>query len=141
MDKAKQIGSASARNSGEVYRTSVEVGMFQFIADEPVEYGGGATGPTPADYLCMALASCKVITIRMYARRKGWNVEQVDVSVSFLKTDQEKAGQNRFLCEIRLSGNLDDQQCKRIVEIARICPVERLLGKQNEVVTVLQEEK
>lgn len=137
MAKTKRIGSASAQNNGEAYRTSVVTGEFNLTVDEPMEYGGGATGPAPADYLCTALASCKAITIRMYVQRKGWKVDGVTVNVGFIKSDQGAAGMNSFLCEIKLTGALSDAQRQRILQIARICPVERLLGKANEIITVL----
>ncbi|WP_121356948.1 OsmC family protein [Flavisolibacter nicotianae] len=139
MTKTKTIGSASAQNNGEAYRTSVVTGDFNLTVDEPTEYGGGATGPAPADYLCTALASCKAITIRMYAQRKGWRVDQVAVNVSFMKSNQGAAGVNSFFCEIRLTGALSEAQRQRILQIARICPIERLLDKPNEIVTVLAE--
>lgn len=137
MTKTKTIGSASAQNNGEVYRTSVVTGDFHLTVDEPTEYGGGATGPAPADYLCTAMASCKAITIRMYAQRKGWQVDGVTVHVSLVKGDRGAAGVNSFFCEVRITGALSDAQRQRILQIARICPIERLLGKSNEVVTVL----
>ena len=137
MEKTTIIGYATAKNSGDNYRTDVVTGAFKFIVDEPARYGGCDAGPAPADYLCMALASCKAITIRMYAQRKGWNLAHIDVSVNFVKGDTAAAVSNTFFCTISLQGELDDKQRKRILEIAKICPIERLLGKKNEVVTVL----
>lgn len=137
MEKTTIIGSATAKNIGEMYKTDVGTRAFTFIADEPVKYGGSDAGPAPADYLCMALASCKAITIRMYAQRKGWKVASIDVSVNFVKVDPAAASLNTFFCTISLQGELDDKQRKRILEIAKICPIERLVGKKNEVVTVL----
>jgi putative redox protein len=137
MGKANVIASASAQNKGAIYQTNLVSGSFHLTADEPVAYGGGATGPAPTDYLCMALASCKAITVRMYAARKGWNLEQVDVAVNVVKSSQATSGLPIFYCEVKLTGNLDEAQRKRILEIAGVCPVERLLGKQNEVVTTM----
>jgi putative redox protein len=137
MAETKIIGMATARNTGEIYRTGVATGEFNLIVDEPPSYGGGGSGPAPADYLCTALASCKAITIRMYVQRKGWKVEDIDVKVSFVKGDQAASALNTFLCEVKLTGALNNEQRKRILEIAKVCPVERLLGKPNEVVTVL----
>jgi putative redox protein len=128
-----------AKNTGDIYKTNVVAGAFSFIVDEPVAYGGNDAGPAPADYLCMALASCKAITIRMYAQRKGWNVSHIDVSANFVKGDPAAAAMNTFFCTVSLQGDLSDVQRKRILEIARICPIERLLGKNNDVVTVLEE--
>ncbi|HEU4902845.1 MAG TPA: OsmC family protein [Flavisolibacter sp.] len=138
MEKTKIIGSATAKNSGDIYKTDIVTGAFSFIVDEPVEYGGQNAGPAPADYLCMALASCKAITVRMYVQRKGWNVSHIDVSVNLVKGSQASAAMNTFLCTVLLQGELNDEQRKRILDIAKICPIERLLGKMNDVVTVLE---
>ena len=85
MDKIKILGSAIAENSGAIYKTSVRSGSDVFIVDEPKEFGGNEEGPAPADYLCMALASCKAITIRMDAKRKGWKLDSVNVKATFVK--------------------------------------------------------
>ena len=138
MDKAKILGSATAENSGEIYRTTVNSGNYDFIVDEPEEYGGGNMGPAPVDYLCMALASCKAITIRMYANRKNWELKNVKVKVTFVKGDHMPSGLNTFFCTVTLTGELNDDQLKRILEISKVCPVDRLLGKPNEVVTVIE---
>lgn len=135
MDKTNVIGSAEAKNKGEIYHTDLQTGPFHFVADEPVAYGGAGTGPAPVDYLCMALASCKAITVRMYAARKGWKLEEVAIAVNFVNADAANAKGNIFSCEIKLTGELDDAQRKRMLEIAQVCPIERLLGKENTVVT------
>lgn len=137
MDKTNVMGSAVAKNKGVIYHTDLQTGAFHAVADEPVAHGGGATGPSPIDYLCMALASCKAITVRMYAARKGWKLEEVEVKVDFVKADATTASGNTFFCEVKLSGELDDAQRKRMLEIAQVCPIERLLGKENTVVTTM----
>src|SRR3954470_19321481 len=121
------FGSATAENNGEIYRTIMTAHQHLFIADEPKELGGGETGATPGDYLCMALASCKAITVRMYVERKGWKVDHISVKVDFAKSDQMPSRMNTFLCELKVTGDLTPEQKKRILEIAKICPVDRLL--------------
>lgn len=135
MDKTNVMGSAVALNKGSLFHTDLQTGAFHTVADEPLAYGGGAAGPSPVDYLCMALASCKAITVRMYAARKGWKLEEVAIKVDFVKADATTASGNTFSCEVKLTGELDSAQRKRLLEIAKICPIERLLGKENTVVT------
>ncbi|MBB1283147.1 OsmC family protein [Flavisolibacter sp. BT320] len=137
MEKTNVLGSTVAVNKGVLYHTDLQTGPFHFIADEPVAYGGAATGPSPIDFLCMSLASCKAITVRMYAARKGWKLEEVDVKVNFVKADATTASGNTFYCEVKLTGELDAAQRKRMLEIAQVCPVERLLGKENTVMTTM----
>jgi putative redox protein len=138
MSKTKILGNAIAENSGAIYRTSVKSGSNLFIVDEPKEFGGNEEGPAPVDYLCMALASCKAITIRMYVKRKGWDLENVKVKVTFVKGDQMASGKNTFYCAVSLAGDLSEDQLKRILEISRVCPVDRLLNKPGDVITIIE---
>lgn len=138
MTNMKILGSATAENNGGIYRTGLNSRGHVFIADEPEEFGGGGEGPAPTDYLCMALSSCKAITMRMYAKRKGWQLDLVTVKTTFVKADQTTSGKNTFFCEVNLTGVLNDEQVKRILEISKACPVDRLLRKPNEIVTTVE---
>lgn len=135
MEK-KSIGKALASNSGS-YLARISTGTHTLVADEPLIYGGQDRGPSPADYLCTALASCKAITMRMYAERKGWAVETIEVEACLERGADLPSGQNTFRCFIRLQGGLTEAQRERLLEIARACPVERLLGKPSAVLTEL----
>ena len=103
-------------------RVRVHAGGLDFIADEPVEAGGLGSGPNPYDLLCAALGSCTAMTLRLYADRKGWPLEGVDVTVR-----HERPGTDVFVREIRLDGPLDEAQRARLLEIADHCPVHRTL--------------
>ena len=87
MDNAKIIASAEAENVGEDLTTRVLVSEREFVVDEPKVFGGRDEGPAPAEYVCIALASCKAITLRMYAKRKGWNLNEIRVKVNMVKSD------------------------------------------------------
>ena len=138
MAEAKIIGTATAINTGEIYKTIMLAHGHELVVDEPKEFGGADLGPAPADYLCMALASCKAITIRMYVNRKGWKVDSINVKADFVKGDQLSSGINTFFCEIKITGELTEEQRKHIIEIANVCPVDRLLHKPTDVVTVMK---
>jgi putative redox protein len=138
MDKTKIIASAEAVNKGEVLTTKLFAGEFDHVADEPEVYGGSNEGAAPAQYLCMALASCKAITLRMYAKRKKWLLDEIQVTVNMVKGDQMPSGLNSFFCSIKLIGKLSEEQEKRLMEISKVCPIERLLSKSNEVVTIIE---
>jgi putative redox protein len=75
----------------------------------------------------------------MYAARKGWKLDKVKVEANFAKGDQAPSGNNTFFCKITLTGDLNAEQRKRILQIANVCPVDRLLIKPSEVVTTLNE--
>jgi len=138
MDKTKIIASAEANNKGQVYTTKLFADDREYIADEPKVFGGNDEGAAPAQYVCMALASCKAITLRMYANRKKWTVDEIKVKVSMVKGDQMPLGLNTFFCSITFVGELTDEQEKRLLEISKVCPVDRLLSKPSEVVTLIE---
>ena len=138
MDKSRIIASAEAVNSGDVFTTKIFAGEFQHVADEPEIYGGLNKGAAPAQYICMALASCKAITLRMYAKRKKWVLKEIHVKVNMVKGDQTASGVNTFFSSIKVVGELTKEQEKRLMEISKICPVDRLLRKPNEIVTVME---
>jgi putative redox protein len=115
----------------------MRVHQHELLADELPEAGGMDTGPAPADYLCASLASCKTITLRMYARRKQWKVDVIKVKVDLVKGDQMESGNNTFFCEVTVTGELDTEQRKRLLEIAKACPVHRLLSKPSDIVTIM----
>ncbi|MCC3861237.1 OsmC family protein [Pseudemcibacter aquimaris] len=110
------------------------------IADEPTELGGDDLGPNPYDYLLSALGACKSMTMRMYAAHKGFKLEHVDVTLNHYRIhakDCEKCETTKGLVdiidtEISISGDLTDDERRRIFAIAEKCPVQRTI--MNEVV-------
>jgi len=123
------------RTGKEGYTSQVLAGRHHLISDEPAEVGGSDLGPTPYHYLLTALGACTSMTLRMYADRKGWELDEVDVHLSHYK-DHVKDCEN---CEnetrkidvmersIEVSGILDESQQKRLREIADKCPVHKTL--------------
>jgi putative redox protein len=115
------------------YRTEITTGGKTVIADEPEELGGTDLGPAPGEFLMIALASCTAITLRMYADRKQWPVDKISVEVNFEKVDNKTI----FSREISLEGALDDEQRKRLLQIANACPVHKTLINPIEIQTSL----
>jgi len=117
------------------WQTPICVGSHAFDADEPRGLGGADTGPTPYELLAAALGACTSMTVRMYARRKGWPLEDIEVRLRHDKVHardcaecETKEGKvDRIDREIRLVGPLDDEQRRRLLEIADRCPVHRTL--------------
>lgn len=111
------------------------------LADEPVAYGGTNRGMSPYGFLAAGLGACTSMTIRMYARRKGWPLDHVQVDISHDKVHAQDAGAqgaqkvDRFTRVICLRGDLSDDQRSRLMEIADKCPVHRTLEHTAEVVT------
>ena len=133
------IASALAINTGEQYATSLTVNGHNLIADELPQQNGKDLGPAPGDYVCMGLASCTAITLRMYAERKQWAVNNISVKVTLVKGSEMSSGKNTFYCAVKLTGEMTAEQEKRMMEIAKVCPIHRLLTKPSDVVTVMSE--
>ncbi len=106
----------------EGYTTVMSTRTHTLVADEPLEVGGADVSASPYEYLMASLASCTAITLRMYAERKAWPLEGVDVTIGM--TGGKSPSLSRAL-EIR--GPLDDGQRARLHEIADACPVSRIL--------------
>ncbi len=113
------------------------------VADEPKAYGGTNRGMSPYGFVAAGLGACTSMTIRMYARRKGWPLTGVSVDVQHDKVhaqDAETAQEtriDRFIRRVTLEGDLDDDQRARLMEIADKCPVHRTLEKGAEIETEL----
>ena len=103
----------------DTYRTTLEVGGHTLVADEPERNGGANTGPAPYDYLLAGLGACTAITLRMYADRKQWPLEAVDVSLHLSHDD----GALLVKRTLAFSGALQPEQKSRMAEIAEKTPV------------------
>lgn len=115
------------------------------VADEPLAYGGTNKGLSPYGMLSAGLGACTSMTIRMYARRKGWPLEQVSVDVNHDKVHAQDAETgigdkiDTWRRRISLKGRLDQDQRVRLLEIADKCPVHRTLERSSKVITELVE--
>jgi putative redox protein len=117
------------------FTTSIQTLKHDFIADEPESIGGNDFGPSPYDYLSASLAACTVMTLKMYAQRKKWDLEEVYVYITYskkhsddlmLETDVPKYI-DVLQKKIELVGTLDEAQRQRLTEIASRCPVHKTL--------------
>ena len=131
--------------TGEGLRTEVSSGGHTVIADEPTSLGGTDAGPTPYGYLLAALGGCTAMTLRMYADRKGWPLESVTVRLSQDRVhatdceecETEEGRIDRIEREIELEGALEEEQRRRLLEIADKCPVHRTMQTEALVKNVL----
>jgi len=121
----------------------IQSGPHHVLADEPRAYGGTNKGLTPYGFLSAGLGACTSMTIRMYARHKGWPVDHISVDVTHEKVHGQDAGTkgavkiDSFMRIITLKGDLDDTQRARLLEIADRCPVHQSLERSNHIETKL----
>ncbi|MEM6960100.1 MAG: alpha/beta fold hydrolase [Myxococcota bacterium] len=127
----------------ERFRNSIQLGAHRLVADEPKEMGGTDLGANPYELLLASLGACTSMTLRMYADRKKWPLESVDVKLRHRKIhakdcadcETENGMIDEIEREIALEGPLDDEQRARLMEIADRCPVHRTLHSEVRVRT------
>lgn len=129
------------------FQQLINTGEVHLHADEPKSYGGDATGPTPYDLLLAGLGACTGMTIRLYADRKKWPLEHVQVDLSHAKVHAldsdgaEKPGAkvDEISRTVHLTGDLTDDQRAKLLEIADKCPVHKTLHSEVIIKTALSE--
>ena len=131
--------------TGAGFFSTVNADGHHLLADEPISYGGTDRGPTPYEFLSIALGSCTAMTLNMYARHKNLPVESVTVETRHNKIHAQdcvdcktKAGKvDQFDRSIKIEGDLLPEQRERMLEIADRCPVHRTLHKEVKIVSRL----
>jgi putative redox protein len=127
---AKKNMAINAQIDNQNYFVTMSNGKHEFFADEPIELEGQDLAPSPYDYLFAALASCTLITMKMYAQRKQWQTGQIKVQVEF-------AEDKTIVRKIGFEEMVSSEQRIRLIEIAKACPVHKLLSKANVIETYL----
>ena len=123
------------RGAARGFAQVVEVDGLHLVADEPQEFGGGGTGPTPYDLLLAALGTCTSMTVGLYAREHQLPLENVTVRLSHTRvheTDCQECVEHprrldRISLTLELTGALNDEQRERLRQIAARCPVHKTL--------------
>lgn len=131
------------RGGGTGFLQEVQAGRHQLLADEPTEAGGTDAGPSPYDLLLAALGTCTGMTVAMYARRKGWPLEGVTVSLRHARVHAFDCAAcataedliDRIERAIAFDGPLTTEQRARLLEIAGKCPVHRTLTSEIDIQT------
>ncbi len=132
------------RGSGR-FAQEIAAGRHRFAADEPADYGGDDTGPTPYDLLLAGLGACTTMTVRMYAERKGWPLDRVEVRLTHDKIHAKDCADcetregriDRIDRRLTLRGPLAADQREKLLEIADKCPVHRTLTGEIKIHTEL----
>jgi len=113
------------------YQCTIEWRNGKFVSDEPESIGGKDTGPDPYTLLLSSLASCKLITLRMYIDRKEWNVERLAINANMYEEVKNEQKTTIIDCDILFISPVSEEQKVKLMEIAKNCPVSKIL--QGEV--------
>jgi len=129
------------------FLVSVDADGHGLLADEPAEYGGTDRGPSPYQYLSVALASCTAMTLNFFARREELPLESVEVEVRHKRIHADDCADcstksgfvDRFQQRVTLTGDLDGEQRALLLKIAGRCPVHKTLHAEVSILTELVE--
>ncbi len=133
-----QPGEVSVRG-GSSLQVHIQAGRHHLLGDEPTHVGGEDTGPDPYGYLLTSLGACTAMTLRLYANRKGWPLEGVEIRLRHGRVharDCEECESSSGMIDridktIRFEGDLDASQRDRLMEIADRCPVHRSMTSET----------
>lgn len=118
------------------FKTEIQAKNHIIVADEPTEVGGQNLGFTPTELLESSLAACSAMTIRMYADRKEWDVQHININVGFKRNIQTH--KVIFTKEVEITGNLNEDQRLRLLEMGSNCPIEKMLKGEITVTSSLK---
>jgi putative redox protein len=116
---------ATSRRVDGLMEQRVEIRGHRLTADEPRDHGGEDSGPSPQELLAASLASCTAVTMEMYAQRKGWDVGDIAVNVTY--EPAQRGSPTRFKMAVELPKELPEEQRERLMQIGAKCPVHRTL--------------
>ncbi|HEX3423345.1 MAG TPA: OsmC family protein [Sphingomicrobium sp.] len=114
------------------FQVQINTDEHSFLMDEPAAFGGLSSGPSPFDMLGAALGACTLMTMKLYAKQKGWKLDRLSVRVIHRKGSPD--ARDRFERVIDLGVVTDDQR-SRLLNIANRCPVHLLLERGADVST------
>lgn len=146
VDASSPADGVRVRETGSgKFQQDVFSGRHRLVADEPQSVGGLDAGPSPYDFLSIALGACTGMTLRMYASHKGIELGKITVDVTHGQVHAEDCAEcegregriDRFERRISVEGGVPPGLEDKIVEIADKCPVHRTLKSVSAIATQL----
>lgn len=115
------------------YRCSCTNGVHTWYGDEPFSNDGQDTAPSPSELLLSAVGTCATITLRMYAARKQWPVEKLQIELRLEEVKTETGVINKIYETLTVTGGINDEQLARLKSLIPKCPVARIVTGQVEI--------
>ena len=145
ISQVAHLDGVTVTERNKAFTQDIIAGVHHLVADEPKSAGGDDLGVTPYDLLLSALGACTSMTLRMYAERKGLNVNKIRVQLNHSRIEPSDCeaceDQNNKVDQIRrlihIDGDLTEEQRERMLEIADKCPVHRTLQNQKQITSEL----
>jgi putative redox protein len=133
------------KSESQKFAQNITIGPHVLQADEPVEIGGNDVGPNANELLMASLGACVTITVQMYAERNQWPLQEVQAALSYsrvLAEDSAESGAkiamvDQIEMEISFTGNLSEEQQRRLFDVAGRCPIHRMLVSHIQIQTKL----
>jgi putative redox protein len=122
----------------EKYQCTIEWRNGKFIADEPITSGGKDSGPDPHTLLLSSLASCSLITMRVFIDRRGWDIPQFAVNVNYYQETKDEKTITIIDRDIIFLSPVDEEQKLRLEEIVKHCPISTILENDIKVRTFIK---
>ena len=114
------------------YKVTINSEGHTIIADEPISHKGGDTGMAPTQLLLSSLGACTAITLRMYCQHKQWNIGNISVNL----TIETHTGSTKINREISYSETVSEEQKNRLIQIAKSCPISKILTGEINITTI-----
>jgi len=128
------ISTVQAVSSNTPYQVTLKADTnHSWISDEPVAVGGGDTGPSPTQLLLSSLGACTIITLQMYAGRKEWPLTGIEITLQLNPAGKPEAGHSEITRVITVQGQLSAEQRERLLQIANVCPIHKVLSGEIKI--------
>jgi putative redox protein len=121
----------------EKYTATIKWRHGSFVTDESDAVGGKNAGPDPHSLLASSLAACTLATLRMYIDRKGWDIPGIEIKVNLYQYQKDDLLHTVFDRDLRFETSLPEEQKNRLLEIANLCPISKILKGESQIRTFI----
>ncbi|MDM1246212.1 OsmC family protein [Acinetobacter sp. R933-2] len=126
------IANAKVKTLSEAWSGEVSSGQHRLITDKPESFGGQDQGLAPYDFICSGLISCTMITLRMYAQHKGFDLGEFTVEADF---NANKEGKEWIDRRLAFAQPLTEELHQKVLDICQKTPVTKTLLRSVEINT------